>query len=1001
MKTKITKIWGVGLTFVLLAMLIGAALPVSAATLGWSTVTTPSAVDQVLQDDSDVDHLVIAPNGRKMFSYDDTAQVLYTSDNFGVTWRSSGIGSGLPASALVALVISPDYDNDSTIVAASATTVYRSINNGESFGEVGTTALQALLATNNITSLDVSPWYLGGTAILVGDSDAGQAGGVSLFTTSSLTWADQSVGSYDAIAVAFSPNHMQDAQILALVNGATDTLLRAKFGGDSWAAGILDATINGATEPTQGVIAFADDYEWSSNNRILVGIAGGAASAMDVYRVHGALPGGTTLDYDLNVGGTGTGTEVNGVSVKGNIAEADVLVSLVGSTSIKRANDPTTSTVTWRSSTKSPTGTSADPIVIWSPTGSDAFVATDGDGSAFQKSTDGGITWNQLALMDVSDLPTTGTPAVAIIDSAVIDSNTMFILMWETADNEGLFKTTNGGSTWERVWYQDAMNALYPSPNYADDETLYITSASSTRIWKTTNGGSSFIGLTAPQNVTAMAVVDKDTYYTGGVDRNIYKVGRWQGGSLKGDSAVSIAVADDGTIFIGTDDGGVLMSTNDGVTTSQVGLSQELGAGNDIIVALDPGYASNSAIYAGSLGDGTSTIAGVYNWTIDSSSVWRLFDDGPGTDDLTVVGMELSADGVLYAASGSTDIGIRRSVSPTGPTAIAADYESVITDLVTDTALVNVNVVSGSNMLYAVAEGDATNDDATTGPDAFGGYGYETRLITYEDILSIAPVLSGPKDGTATPGTSVTLTWKAMTSPIRIYYQIDVATDSSFANITTDGDTYGTAITFTGLNPGTKYWWRVYADDTAGSRLTSKKSAYWTFTPKLASTGTTSLTTAPAPGAIDVSLRPTFQWGAVASATSYEMEFADNPFFANASVKKPLTHTTWTWDTDLEYSTTYYWRVRAVKSGRGILTNMSSWSEASFTTMGKPAPPAAPAAPPQITVQPAPPAPPAQVTIQPAPPSAVTPAVIWAIIIIGAVLVIAVIVLIVRTRRVA
>ncbi|MDP2916729.1 MAG: fibronectin type III domain-containing protein, partial [Dehalococcoidia bacterium] len=163
--------------------------------------------------------------------------------------------------------------------------------------------------------------------------------------------------------------------------------------------------------------------------------------------------------------------------------------------------------------------------------------------------------------------------------------------------------------------------------------------------------------------------------------------------------------------------------------------------------------------------------------------------------------------------------------------------------------------------------------------------------------------------------------------------------------------------------------------------------------------------------------RPIFSWNSVSGAESYELELADNPFFANSQAKKPLMNTVWAWDKDLEYSTTYYFRVRAI-SGK----NVSDWVQSVFTTMDKPAPPAPTVAPaptiPTITI--APPAPVKkffdpqsgqyfdneadlrayQQTHPPALPPA-TPGYIWAVIIIAAVLVIAVIVLIVRTRRAA
>jgi len=102
----------------------------------------------------------------------------------------------------------------------------------------------------------------------------------------------------------------------------------------------------------------------------------------------------------------------------------------------------------------------------------------------------------------------------------------------------------------------------------------------------------------------------------------------------------------------------------------------------------------------------------------------------------------------------------------------------------------------------------------------------------------------------------------------------------------------------------------------------------------------------------------------------------------------------------LERGATYFWRVRAIEPVEG------DWSTiANFTVAEEaPAPPdpvvVTTTQPPDIIVE-IPPAPPATVIEIPPAPAAeeIAPAYIWAIIIIGAVLVIAVIVLIVRTRR--
>ena len=98
----------------------------------------------------------------------------------------------------------------------------------------------------------------------------------------------------------------------------------------------------------------------------------------------------------------------------------------------------------------------------------------------------------------------------------------------------------------------------------------------------------------------------------------------------------------------------------------------------------------------------------------------------------------------------------------------------------------------------------------------------------------------------------------------------------------------------------------------------------------------------------------------------------------------------------LNYSATYYWRVRGVAAD----DTKGAWAVGFFTTKAEPAeaaPPivveeAAPAAAPEITLE----IPPA-----PSPVQAIPDYLLWVIVCVGAVLVIAVIVLIVRTRRVA
>jgi hypothetical protein len=156
----------------------------------------------------------------------------------------------------------------------------------------------------------------------------------------------------------------------------------------------------------------------------------------------------------------------------------------------------------------------------------------------------------------------------------------------------------------------------------------------------------------------------------------------------------------------------------------------------------------------------------------------------------------------------------------------------------------------------------------------------------------------------------------------------------------------------------------------------------------------------PAMGGDDVSVDPTFTWGAVTGAT-YEFALAEDlgladPFSvidysATADINAHPCRET------LKYSTTYYWRVRAITA-----TETGAWAVGLFTTEAEPEEAAAVELPditveqPDVTVQPAE----VDITVEPAQP-VIPDYLLWVIIGVGAVLVIALIVLIIRTRRVA
>jgi hypothetical protein len=174
----------------------------------------------------------------------------------------------------------------------------------------------------------------------------------------------------------------------------------------------------------------------------------------------------------------------------------------------------------------------------------------------------------------------------------------------------------------------------------------------------------------------------------------------------------------------------------------------------------------------------------------------------------------------------------------------------------------------------------------------------------------------------------------------------------------------------------------------------------------------------PAIGATNVVLKPVLSWTPYSTAIWYEVTMSEYPDFSiiewshnvgnGVALPPPTVYGVGTppsTDETLKYGTTYFWRVRGVTAqpvvaGTKITVPSGPWIVGAFTTM------AAPAAPPTqqvVITQPAPP--PVTATVETTKevlvPQPIPNWMLMTIIVIGAVLIIALIVLIVRTRRVA
>jgi hypothetical protein len=442
--------------------------------------------------------------------------------------------------------------------------------------------------------------------------------------------------------------------------------------------------------------------------------------------------------------------------------------------------------------------------------------------------------------------------------------------------------------------------------------------------------------------------------------------------------------------------------TTDGATTFTV-IDVGLAAAGNCVVGADEAYATNNTIYAAGAGSGT-----VYRFVIGTDTTWT---------DLTAGGAALQgiglSNGVLYAAEAGLGNGVLRTVGPLWDAGTMA-WEAMTTGTAATStfALTPNSLRVVENVVYAVDNAPAPGS-----------------LNAYDDFLATAtPVLTGPADGgtvlvdpVSGRAIDVAFTWQRMGVGDGLVddFEIQIAeagtnfggplirSYSAVGTATALGATTGLDSTnpvlivgATGqwvqnLRANTEYEWRIRARDTVvGDTIRGQWSEVRTINiqaggvvqepqvgPQLQG---------PLPGATDVSVNPGFSWTPIAGATLYEFILALDAELTLTVEDTPVYVSQPSWQVPpgtLEYDTTYFWGVKAVEPTEspqsiGTFRTMSidvyecPFCDEEFGSLG--------ALESHIA------------SVHPA----ATPAYIWAIIVIGAVLMIAVIMLIVKTRRV-
>jgi photosystem II stability/assembly factor-like uncharacterized protein len=1025
MKIKLSKILGVGLSLMLLVSMMVMASPaqVSAGTLSCSDDDdVPKTDTKVLMPNLGYSIVDIAVNGDTIYAATNngTHSELYKSTDGGNSWSALSGSTSYPGGVVERVAVAPD-DPDIVCALFATNEVEYSDDGGASWSD-----MNADTACADVYDIDVSA----GTTYYVAVAGNNTAGTGDLFVLKldvAQSWRDCATypgfeQTHTAVrAVKFSPNFATD-KIINVVSGNTTgasvQVFRYESAGYAW----------------NGNIPFYSSLDWGGNTTASAGIAlpdaitgGLAAAAIDMDPEYLGTEAQSRLAFVATAGaGSGGGVvrlsdayvkqfktwseadegpissiayHSSGKLLAGDYDEPQVFVDL----------DPMASSPKFErlNTLKQPGGydeTTVTEAVTVAWAGDTAVCGTQGDECAFAVSTSDGMSWDDVSLIN--------TRLTVVNDLAPNADASVFYMTTRDGTDVSLWKKA---SAWKRVFAIDTEQTatadflVRVAPD--DDNVVYLASKGTTNMYVNKEGGMGqwkHIPAYRLSQVQDFAVESADVVYAiDGSDCSKTKNAGTSWGSEKGlqlnGNGFMVTVAPNGDVLVGSTDGYVSFSKDGGATFTKI--IDRIANANTYVVA-DDGYADNNIIY-GAADDEIER-----NKAVEDGS-WAGREDAGFDDDgywATGIGQY---EGVVYiVAENGSDSKLWRALNLEK----AAD---------SPTAQWSVLNASGEQYNYTpqamkVSKGpllwfvDTVDAELESCKDSIGATG--PSVIGPAEGASIKV---NPESGRAYP---ITFTFERPASKVYMM-EIQIGPDESFSSwifqsAAIDTSLQDGASIVVGPNaqnaaefmPGTTYYWRVRATQTdKGDNWLSPWSATRSF---IIEQPVSFALVSPVRGGTNVSVTPTLTWNEYAAAKDYgyEVMISEDKTFAILDQAHTTTDPFLYISEPLAYGTTYYWRVRgqigpATQEGRATVPPPTGpWVTGVFQTMPKPAE-EKPDEPTVITIEK--PAPPPEIIRVEVPgqtqvvQQAIPDYLLWIIIAVGAILVICLIVLIVRTRRVS
>ncbi len=285
-----------------------------------------------------------------------------------------------------------------------------------------------------------------------------------------------------------------------------------------------------------------------------------------------------------------------------------------------------------------PSGLSSNHIIALAIAPTDPDILYAGTGHYIFKTTDGGATWNEVHF------------GFAAYSLAIHPTNADIVYAGQFGYE--VLKTINGGLTWVELPSIGASTHTALAIDPANTNTVYAGISDGWGVYKTTNGGAGWSNVLDSTDVTSLAIdpantnviyVGTEGYYdvAGGVLKSVNGGADWTRAMTNTQvNALAIDPANTDVVYAGTEGDGIFKSVDGGVNWTSV----NTGLTYTIVRALAIDPTNTDVVYAG------TWEGGVFRST-DGGASWSSFNTGLINTYILSLALDPVDASVLYAGT--------------------------------------------------------------------------------------------------------------------------------------------------------------------------------------------------------------------------------------------------------------------------------------------------------------------------------------------------------------